>query len=331
MKFVDYVTVTVRSGKGGPGSVSFRREKYAPRGGPDGGDGGKGGSVIMKAHHALYTLLDLRYNRHHFAANGGHGSGANKTGRDAEDIILKVPCGTVAKDTDTGAIIGEVLNDGDEIVLAKGGRGGKGNAFFKSATHQTPRFSQTGEEGEECNVTFELKLLADVGLVGFPNAGKSTLISAISAAKPKIADYPFTTLEPNLGVVPYDAYKSFVVADIPGIIEGASEGKGLGIRFLKHIERNAVLLFLIPVDSEDLYAEYLILLNELEKFNPTLLDKPRVVALSKVDIISAEERKNINPQKLGFPEDLTVLPISSVAHIGLPVLKDVLWEKLGRS
>ena len=331
MKFVDYVTVVVRSGKGGPGSVSFRREKYAPQGGPDGGDGGKGGSIIMKAHHHLYTLLDLRYNRHHFAANGGHGSGANKTGRDAEDIILRVPCGTVARDTDTGEIVGEVLHDGDEIVLVKGGRGGKGNTFFKSATHQTPRFSQTGEEGQERNITFELKLLADVGLVGFPNAGKSTLISAVSAAKPKIADYPFTTLEPNLGVVQFAEYKSFVMADIPGIIEGASEGKGLGTRFLKHIERNAILLFLIPVTSEDLYAEYLILLNELEQFNPDLLDKPKIVALSKTDILSTAERKKLNPKTLGFPDDVAVFPISSVARLGLDELKAAIWHKLGRS
>lgn len=325
MKFVDYVTITLRSGKGGAGAVAFHRTALNPKGGPCGGNGGKGGSVILKADHHLYTLLDLRYNRHHFAENGQSGGGNLCTGRDGQDLILRVPCGTLARDTDTDEIIGEVIEVGDTLTLAKGGRGGKGNDFFKSSTHQAPRYAQPGEPSIERNVTLELKVLADVGLVGFPNAGKSTLISSISAAKPKIADYPFTTLEPNLGVVYYGEYKSFVMADIPGIIEGASEGRGLGTRFLKHIERNAVLLFMIPVTTEDMLGEYNILLNEIEQFNPELLSKPRMVALTKIDTLSPEELKALKPKKLGFPKDLTVLPISSVARKGLDKLKDALW------
>ncbi|MEM1095077.1 MAG: GTPase ObgE [Bacteroidota bacterium] len=326
MKFVDYVTITVRSGKGGAGAATFRREKYVPRGGPNGGDGGHGGSVILTGDKRLYTLLDLRYNRHHFAQNGQRGQGSNKTGKDGDDIILRVPIGTVATNTDTGAVIGDIVDDGDTIVLAEGGRGGKGNSFFKSATNQTPRYSQPGEEGHELNVTLELKLLADVGLVGFPNAGKSTLVSSISAAKPKVADYPFTTLEPSLGMVYLDDYESFVMADIPGIIEGAHEGKGLGIQFLKHIERNAVLLFVIPVTSEDWGGEYETLLGELHAYDADVLNKPRHIALSKIDILSPEDRAAL-PAKISkaFGPGTPVTPISSVARTNLETLKQALW------
>ena len=332
MKFVDYVTITVRSGHGGPGSVAFRREKYEPKGGPAGGDGGDGGSVILLGDSNLYTLLDLRYNRHHFASNGMPGEGANRKGKDGEDIVLRVPPGTIARDSDTGEVIAEVLEAGDRAVLAQGGRGGKGNAFFKSSTNQTPRHAQPGEPGEERNVTLELRLLADVGLVGFPNAGKSTLISALSAAKPKVADYPFTTLEPALGVVYVEEYQSFVMADIPGIIEGAHEGRGLGLQFLKHIERNAVLLFLIPVTSKDLAGEYDTLVQELASFNPDLLDKPRLIALSKTDLLPEQER-DLLPGIVqdGFPDDVELLPISSVAGFGLDRLKRRLWTEVQKS
>lgn len=331
MKFVDYVTITVRSGKGGAGSVAFRREKFEPKGGPAGGDGGDGGSVIIEADDNLYTLLDLRYNRHHFAPNGEHGSGGNKKGKDGDDIVLRVPPGTIARDTDTDEIIGEVTQPGDRIVLVQGGRGGKGNTFFKSATRQAPRFAQPGEPGEERNITMELKLLADVGLVGFPNAGKSTLVSALSAARPKVADYPFTTLEPSLGVVYVGDYESFVVADIPGIIEGAHEGKGLGIQFLKHIERNAVLLFVIPITAKDLGAEYETLLGELQAFNPEMLYKPRMIALSKMDLLPPEDRKEWTADaRRKLPDDVEILPISSVARIGLTALKRALWTVIRR-
>ncbi|MFQ5569067.1 MAG: GTPase ObgE [Rhodothermales bacterium] len=331
MKFVDYVTITVRSGKGGAGSVAFRREKYEPKGGPAGGDGGNGASVILEADANLYTLLDLRYNRHHFAPNGQPGAGNNKTGKDGEDIILRVPPGTVARLTDTEEVVGEVLQPGDRIVLVKGGRGGKGNTFFKSPTNQTPRYAQPGEPGEEKNIVLELKLLADVGLVGFPNAGKSTLVASLSAARPKIADYPFTTLQPSLGVVYIGDYESFVIADIPGIIEGAHTGKGLGIQFLKHIERNAVLLFVIPVTTEDFAGEYETLINELQAFNPEMLYKPRMIALSKIDILPEEERRAL-PEKArnAFPSDVQVFPISAVAHMGLPHLKQALWQRVRR-
>ncbi len=332
MKFVDYVTITVRSGKGGSGSVSFRREKYAPKGGPDGGDGGEGGSISLVADTHLYTLLDHRYNRHHFAENGHSGSSNNKTGRDGENIVLKVPVGTVVKDSDTGAFLGELLQEGDTLVLAKGGRGGKGNTFFKSATNQTPRHAQPGEPGEERNITFELKLLADVGLVGFPNAGKSTLVSSLSAARPKVADYPFTTLEPSLGVVSMEDFQSFVIADIPGIIEGAAEGKGLGIQFLKHIERNAVLLFLIPITSEDPAAEYATLLSELESFNPEMLKKPRMVGLSKIDLVPQDIMTEMLDDARGsLPDDLEVLAFSSVARMELEPLKRALWAHVQRA
>ncbi len=329
MKFVDYVTISVKSGDGGAGALSFRRAKYEPKGGPDGGDGGRGGTVMLKGDSHLYTLLDLRYNRHHNGQNGGRGEGSNKTGRDGEDIVLRVPLGTVARNSDTGDVIGEVTSEGDVLVLATGGRGGKGNTFFKSSTNRTPRHAQPGELGEELELTLELKLLADVGLVGFPNAGKSTLVSSISAAKPKIADYPFTTLEPSLGVVSVGSYESFVMADIPGIIEGAHEGKGLGIRFLKHIERNAVLLLLIPVTSEDPAAEYETLREEMRAFNPELADKPHLVAASKVDIVPPGDTEAfIRALRTAVPADVDILPISSVARTGIDALKNRLWREI---
>lgn len=329
MKFVDYVTIAVRSGKGGAGSVSFRREKYNPRGGPNGGDGGSGGSVIFKASAQLYTLLDMRFNRHHFAENGHNGSSSLKTGKDGVDIVLQLPPGTVIKDSDSGETLYELMDTGEEYIVAKGGRGGKGNAFFKSATRQTPRFSQPGEDGEERNITLELKLLADVGLVGFPNAGKSTLVSALSAARPKVADYPFTTLVPSLGVVSVGEYQSFVIADIPGIIEGAHEGKGLGIQFLKHIERNAVLLFMIPADSEDTEAEFRTLLHELEEFNPRLLQKPRIIGLSKLDLVPKDERHQfLHDAGAASDSDEEIIAFSAVTHTGLNELKATLWKRV---
>jgi len=329
MKFVDYVTITVRSGKGGAGALSFRRAKYEPKGGPDGGDGGQGGSVILRGDTQLYTLLDLRYNRHHFAQSGQSGSGANKTGKSGDDIVLRVPLGTVARDSDTDAVLGEIVEADQEVTLVQGGRGGKGNTFFKSSTNRTPRMAQPGEPGEERNVTLELKLMADVGLVGFPNAGKSTLVAAISAARPKIADYPFTTLEPSLGVVGVGEYESFVIADIPGIIEGAAEGRGLGLQFLKHMERNAVLLFLVPSDEEDPAGAYATLLAELEAFNEDLLRKPRLVALSKLDLVPPGEREaRVREAASHFPADVEVVSISSVAQLGLEPLKRTLWERI---
>ncbi len=332
MKFVDYVTITVRSGRGGAGAVAFRREKYEPSGGPSGGDGGNGGSVIIEGDSNLYTLLDFRYNRHHFAENGETGGGNNRTGRSGQDIVLRVPLGTVARQRDTGEIIGEVCVQGERLILAEGGRGGKGNAFFKSPTNQTPRHAQPGEAGAEREITLELSLLADVGIVGFPNAGKSMLVSVLSAAKPKVADYPFTTLEPSLGVVQVEEYQSFVIADIPGIIEGAHEGKGLGIQFLRHIARNAVLLFLIPVDSKDLAGEYNVLLKEVAAYDPVLLDKPQVVALSKTDLLPPEERMLLpDIAQEGFPEGVAPMAISSVAGFGLDMLKQRLWEAVRQS
>ena len=332
MKFVDYVTVSVRSGKGGSGRTSFRRAKYEPRGGPDGGDGGDGGSVTLVADTHLYTLLDHRYNRHQFAEDGNSGGTALKSGKDGESILMKVPVGTVVKDTDTGEFIAELLTDGEQFELAKGGRGGKGNTFFKSSTNQTPMHSQPGEPGEERNITLELKLLADVGLVGFPNAGKSTLVSSLSAAKPKIADYPFTTLAPSLGVVSVGQFESFVIADIPGIIEGAHEGKGLGIQFLKHIERNAVLLFLIPVTSENAEADYATLLGELEAFDARMLDKPRIVGLSKTDLLPADEvATQLQDVQSALGIDVEVVAFSSVARLGLEELKRNLWTHVKTS
>lgn len=327
MKFVDYVTITVRSGKGGAGSAHFRREKFEPKGGPDGGDGGKGGSVVVEGDPSLYTLLDLRYNRHHFAQGGEPGGGSGKSGRDGDDIVLRVPLGSVLKDGESGQVIGEVIEEGDRVVLAQGGRGGLGNTHFKSSTNQAPRYAQPGEAGEERDVILELKLLADVGLVGFPNAGKSTLVSSLSAAKPKIADYPFTTLEPNLGMVYLGDWRSFVVADIPGLIEGASEGRGLGHQFLKHVERNAVLLFCVAADSEDPGARYETLLAELGAFSPHLLAKPRLVALTKMDIVGPELADEwVEQARATFPDDAEVIPVSAVARTGLDRLKERLWS-----
>ena len=323
--FVDYVKIFCRSGKGGRGSAHLRHDKYIPNGGPDGGDGGKGGSVILKGNRNYWTLLHLRYERHAFAENGGNG-GSNKCfGKDGKDVIIEVPCGTVAYDAETGEYLCDITDDGQEIVLLKGGRGGLGNWHFRTATRQAPRFAQPGEPAQELMVVMELKLLADVGLVGFPNAGKSTLLSAISAAKPKIANYPFTTLEPNLGIVSYREGKSFVMADIPGIIEGASEGKGLGLRFLRHIERNSLLLFMVPADTDDISREYRILLNELEQFNPEMLDKQRVLAITKCDLIDEELISMLEPN---LPADLPHVFISGVSGLGLQQLKDILWKEL---
>ena len=326
MKFVDYVTVTVRSGRGGPGSAHFRREKFEPRGGPDGGDGGAGGSVVLEGDDNLYTLLDLRYNRHHFAKAGEPGGGSGKSGKTADDVVLRVPLGTAARDGETGEDLGEITEAGQRIVLVQGGRGGLGNTHFKSATNQTPRYAQPGEDGEEREVTLELRLLADVGLVGFPNAGKSTLVSALSAAKPKVADYPFTTLEPNLGMVYLGDWRSFVVADIPGLIEGASEGRGLGHQFLKHVERNAVLLFCVAADAEDPGARYRTLLAELEAFSPDLLAKPRLVALTKMDLVGPDLADAwVEEARTGFPDGVEVVAVSAVARRGLDRLKEALW------
>lgn len=322
--FVDYIKIFCRSGKGGAGSTHLRREKYVPKGGPDGGDGGRGGHVIVKGNRNLWTLLHLRYKKHIFAGHGAPGAGALKTGADGEDVFIEVPLGTIAKDEETGKVLFEITEHDEEQILVKGGRGGLGNNNFKSATNQTPRYAQSGEEAIEAWFNFELKVLADVGLVGFPNAGKSTLLSVISAAKPKIADYAFTTLTPNLGIVSYRDNKSFVMADIPGIIEGASEGKGLGIRFLRHIERNSTLLFMIPADSDDIANEYRILLNELETYNPELLDKKRVLAITKSDMLDEELIEEVKA-------DLPALPhifISSITNTNLQELKDMLWEQL---
>lgn len=322
--FVDYVKIYCRSGKGGAGSAHLRREKYIPKGGPDGGDGGRGGHIILKANRNYWTLLHLKFSRHIFAGNGESGGHSRSFGKDGKDITIEVPCGTVVFDAETGEYICEVTEDGQKVVLLKGGRGGLGNWHFRSATNQTPRFAQPGEPAQERSVILELKLLADVGLVGFPNAGKSTLLSVVSAAKPKIADYPFTTLEPNLGIVAYRDNRSFVMADIPGIIEGASEGKGLGLRFLRHIERNALLLFMIPADSNDVTGEYQILLNELSTFNPELMDKRRVLAITKSDLLDDELKEGISRE---LPEVPFVF-ISSVTGEGIQELKDMLWVEL---
>ncbi len=323
--FVDYVRLFCASGNGGKGSMHLRREKFVPMGGPDGGDGGRGGHIILRGNSQFWTLIHLKYRKHIKAEPGESGSGSLCHGADGKDIILNVPLGTVAKVADTGEILFEITEEGQEKILVKGGRGGMGNAFFKSATNQTPRFSQPGELGVENWFILELKLLADVGLVGFPNAGKSTLLSVVSAAKPKIADYPFTTLEPNLGIVEYFDGKSFVMADIPGIIEGASEGKGLGLRFLKHIERNSMLLFMVPADSNDITAEYKILVNELKQFNPELLDKERVLAISKSDMLDDELRKEI---KKSLPKKIPHIFISSIQNENLQQLKELLWNTL---
>jgi len=323
--FIDYVKVLCRSGKGGAGSRHFHRAKYVPKGGPDGGDGGRGGHIILRGNSHMWTLLPLRYRRHIFAGNGQSGSGGRSFGKDGEDVIVEVPCGTVVFDAETGEFLCEVTEDGEEIKLLRGGRGGLGNWHFKSATNRTPRYAQPGEPAIEKSIIMELKLLADVGLVGFPNAGKSTLLSAISAARPKIADYPFTTMEPQLGIVSYRGDRSFVMADIPGIIEGASEGKGLGLRFLRHIERNAVLLFMVPADADDIKKEYEILASELEKFNPQLADKPRVLAISKSDMLDDELRAEMESH---LPEGVPHVFISAVTGQGITELKDMLWGEI---
>ncbi len=323
--FIDYVKIFCRSGNGGAGSRHFRREKYVPKGGPDGGDGGRGGHVILKANPQLWTLIHLKYRKHVFAKDGEAGSGQLRTGKDGKDIILEVPLGTVAKDAETGEILFEILEEGDEKILVEGGRGGLGNTNFKTATNQAPQYAQPGEPCQEGWYILELKLLADVGLVGFPNAGKSTLLAAVSAAKPKIADYPFTTLEPNLGIVSYYDDYSFVMADIPGIIEGAHEGRGIGTRFLRHIERNSVLLFMVPADADDIAESYKILLNELRLYNPELLVKDRVLAISKSDMLDETLKKEIEPL---LPKELPHIFISSFTGEGIKTLKDLLWEAL---
>ena len=331
--FADIAKIKIKGGDGGAGAVAFHREKYVAAGGPDGGDGGKGGSIVLQGDKQYWTLIHLKYQRHQFAEDGENGSGARSSGKDARDIVIPVPLGTVARrvvETDEGTtteFVGEVTEDGEELVLLKGGRGGLGNWHFKSATNQTPRYAQPGEEGDEGAFILELKVLADVGLVGFPNAGKSTLLSVVSAAKPKIANYAFTTLEPNLGIVEVRDHKSFVMADIPGIIEGAHEGRGLGTRFLRHIERNSVLLFMIPADSDDIRRDYDILLGELTQYNPELLDKQRLLAVTKCDMLDDEL---IAQMRAHLPEGVPSLFISSVSGLNIQQLKDMLWEALQR-
>ena len=323
--FIDYVKICCRSGKGGRGSTHMRRVKYNPNGGPDGGNGGRGGHVILRGNRNYWTLLHLRYERHVFAGNGQNGSRNKSTGADGADKVIEVPCGTVAYDAETGAYLCDITQDGQEVILLHGGRGGLGNYNFCTPTRQAPRFAQPGEPMQERMVILELKLLADVGLVGFPNAGKSTLLASVSAAKPKIANYPFTTMEPNLGIVSYREGKSFVMADIPGIIEGASEGKGLGLRFLRHIERNSVLLFMIPGDTEDIRREYEILLSELETFNPDMLEKERILAITKSDLLDEEL---ISMLETELPADIPHIFISAVTGYGVSQLKDLLWQAL---
>lgn len=327
--FVDYVKIYCRSGKGGRGSTHMRRVKYNPNGGPDGGNGGRGGHVILRGNRNYWTLLHVRYDRHVFAGNGGNGSRNKSTGSDGEDKVIEVPCGTVAYNAETGEYLCDITEHGQEVILLRGGRGGLGNFNFCTPTRQAPRFAQPGEPMQELVVILELKLLADVGLVGFPNAGKSTLLAATSAAKPKIANYPFTTLEPNLGIVSYREGKSFVMADIPGIIEGASEGRGLGLRFLRHIERNSVLLFMIPGDTDNIRHEYDVLLGELANFNPEMLDKQRVLAITKSDLLDEELIGMLEDD--GLPPDIPHVFISSVTGYGITVLKDILWQALNVS
>ncbi len=323
--FIDYVKLFLASGNGGKGSMHLHREKFVPKGGPDGGDGGRGGHIILRGNPQYWTLIHLKYRKHIKAEHGVAGSGCLRTGADGKDVILDVPLGTIAKHAETEEVICEIVEAGEEKILVKGGRGGLGNANFKTSTNQTPRYSQPGEPGEEGWFILELKLLADVGLVGFPNAGKSTLLSVVSAARPKIADYPFTTLEPNLGIVNHREGHSFVMADIPGIIEGAHEGRGLGLRFLRHIERNSMLLFLVPADSKDILKEYKILLRELKKYNPELLDKERVLAISKSDMLDEELRQEV---KKHLPRTIPTIFISSITLDGIQALKDLLWKKL---
>lgn len=332
--FIDYVKIYCRSGKGGAGCMHLHRAKYLPKGGPDGGDGGKGGSVILRGNRNLWTLLHLKYQKHIMATDGGKGGQSRSFGKDGEDKIIEVPCGTVVYDGETGEYICEVKEHKEQVVLLKGGRGGLGNWHFRTATNQAPRYAQPGEPAQERTIIMQLKVLADVGLVGFPNAGKSTLLSVVSAAKPEIADYPFTTLTPQLGIVSYRDGRSFCMADIPGIIEGAAEGKGLGLRFLRHIERNAVLLFMVPATSKDVIAEYEILLHELEKYNPELLTKARILAVTKCDLPRVDEEGKelpaIDYKKLSKKLGIEVLPISSIAGLGIDELKDALWTELNK-
>ena len=323
--FVDYVKIFCRSGKGGAGSAHLHREKYIPKGGPDGGDGGRGGHIILRGNKNYWTLIHLKYARHVFAGDGGAGGASRSFGKNGEDKYIDVPCGTVVYDAETGDFMADITEDGQEVVLLKGGRGGLGNWHFRTATNQTPRFAQPGEPAQEKTVILQLKVLADVGLVGFPNAGKSTLLSVVSAAKPEIADYPFTTLVPNLGIVSYRDNQSFVMADIPGIIEGAAEGRGLGLRFLRHIERNAILLFMVPADSRDIREEYNILLNELKQYNPELADKHRILAITKCDMLDDEL---MDEMRRDVPDDVRVVFISSISGLGIGELKDALWQAL---
>ena len=328
--FIDYVKIYCRSGKGGPGSMHFHRAKYVPKGGPDGGDGGRGGHIILRGNRNLWTLLHLKYQKHVIATDGGKGGASRSYGKDGEDKIIEVPCGTVVYNGDTGEWICEIKEHQEEIILFRGGKGGLGNWHFRTATNQAPRYAQPGEPCIEANVILQLKVLADVGLVGFPNAGKSTLLSVVSAAKPEIADYPFTTLTPQLGIVSHRDNQSFCMADIPGIIEGAAEGKGLGLRFLRHIERNAVLLFMVPVITEDIKKEYEILLAELEKYNPQLLTKARILAISKCDIADPEIDLEQLSKKLSEELEIPVITFSSASGMGLTELKDMLWEELNK-
>ena len=327
--FIDYVKIYCRSGKGGAGSMHFHRAKYVPKGGPDGGDGGRGGHIILRGNRNLWTLLHLKYQKHIQATDGGKGGESRSFGKDGEDRIIEVPCGTVVYDGDTGEWLTEIKEHGEQVILLKGGRGGLGNWHFRTATNQAPRYAQPGEPAQERTIIMQIKVLADVGLVGFPNAGKSTLLSVVSAAKPEIADYPFTTLTPQLGIVSYRDDRSFCMADIPGIIEGASEGKGLGLRFLRHIERNAVLLFMVPACTEDPKHEYEILLSELEKYNPQLLTKARILAVSKADTMPEEDVKKI-VAKLSKAYSIPVVAFSSVSGQGISELKDVLWDELSK-
>ena len=328
--FIDYVKIYCRSGKGGPGSMHFHRAKYVPKGGPDGGDGGRGGHIILRGNRNLWTLLHLKYQKHIFATDGSKGGPSRSFGKDGEDKIIEVPCGTVVYNGDTGEWMCEIKEHQEEIILFRGGKGGLGNWHFRTATNQAPRYAQPGEPCMEANVILQLKVLADVGLVGFPNAGKSTLLSVVSAAKPEIADYPFTTLTPQLGIVSYRENQSFCMADIPGIIEGAAEGRGLGLRFLRHIERNAVLLFMVPVITEDIKKEYEILLSELEKYNPQLLTKARILAISKCDIADPEIDLDKLTKELSEELGISVICFSSASGTGLTELKDMLWEELNK-
>jgi len=329
--FVDYVKMHLTSGKGGQGSAHLRREKYIPKGGPDGGDGGRGGHVILRANQNLWTLYHLKFKRHYKAGHGGAGSKQTSTGANGEDVIIEVPLGTVVRDSENKNIILEITEKGQEFIIAAGGKGGLGNDHFKSSTNQTPRYAQPGLDGVEVNITLELKVLADVGLVGFPNAGKSTLLSVVTAAKPKIANYEFTTLKPNLGIVEYRDHQTFVMADIPGIIQGAAEGKGLGHYFLRHIERNSTLLFLIPADADDIKKQYDILLDELRRYNPEMLDKDRLIAISKCDMLDAELQAEMKQELDKDFKEVPYVFFSSVAQKGLMELKDKLWEMLNNS